>query len=459
MAMPPPNACHRIRQLFLLLNSSNPNEAANARDKLDRTLQKWSLKWEDIAACVAIANEDDERRTREASAARAGGATATTAPAADDGTRFNVLDLVMVLTEKHVNVTPEERIAGALWVLHTHVFGRFAITPRLALLSPVRGCGKTTFLTLLELLCADPYKDDNITPAAIYHLLGAREYTLLLDEGDNLGLLSNPVLRSVFNAGHRRGGSITRFISGRPRKYNVFAPLATAAIGALPLPLMHRSVVINMQRHPRGGPELQRLDEFDPTFSKVRGLIQRWASQCKLDPNPKMPPELHNRAADNWRVLLGIADDLKHGADGVRYDQLARAAAVALNAYMLDEDPAVIALADIRYVFDELGVDRIGSADLVAALHELDSLWLDWRGPKDDRAPHRLNTSELARLLRPFKIRPRSVWPAHRRRSDKHLKSQKGYHRADFEKAWGAYCPGAGTPAHGGKIVRLSTGT
>jgi hypothetical protein len=26
-----------------------------------------------------------------------------------------------------------------------------------------------------------------------------------------------------------------------------------------------------------------------------------------------MPPMLRNRAADNWRVLLAIADDLGHG--------------------------------------------------------------------------------------------------------------------------------------------------
>jgi hypothetical protein len=396
MTMPPPNACRRIRQLFLLLNSPNPNEAANARDKLDRLLLKWGLKWEDIGACVAIANEDDERRAREASAARAGSTATTSAPSGDDGSRINVLDLVLRLIELHINITPHERMAGALWLLHTYVFGNFSVTPRLALLSPVRGCGKTTLLTLLELLCRDPYKDDNITPASIYHLLGAREYTLLLDEGDNLGLFSNHVLRSVFNAGHRRGGSITRFISGRPRKYTVFAPLATAAIGSLPLPLMHRSVVINMQRHPRGGPKLQRLDEFDPVFPKARDLIKRWAANRKLDLDPEMPYELHNRAADNWRVLLAIADDLKHGADGIRHDKAARAAAVALNAYMLDEDPAVVALADIRYVFDERDVGRIGSADLVAAMHTLDSMWLDWRGAKDDRPPHKLNQSELA---------------------------------------------------------------
>jgi len=49
-------------------------------------------------------------------------------------------------------------------------------------------------------------------------------------------------------------------------------------------------------------------------------------------------------------------------------------------------------------------------------------------------------------------IHPRSIWPARRRRSDKHLKSGKGYWRADFEHAWQAYCPGD-TPAQDDKVV------
>jgi hypothetical protein len=79
-------------------------------------------------------------------------------------------------------------MAIALWVLHTHVFGRFKITPRLALLSPVRGCGKTTVLILLEALTANPDRSGNISAAAIYHTLASREHTMLIDEGDNLGL-------------------------------------------------------------------------------------------------------------------------------------------------------------------------------------------------------------------------------------------------------------------------------
>jgi hypothetical protein len=228
-----------------------------------------------------------------------------------------------------------------LWILHTHIFDRYDVTPRLALLSPVRGCGKTTLLMLLELLAADSYRSDNVTGAAIYYLLDREPHTLLMDEGDNLGLLNNPVLRSVFNSGHRRGGGISRYVSGRSRKFPTFAPLAVAAIGDMPLPLLHRAVIINMQRSPT---QMARLDERDPVLLAARGEISRWAAACRLDPEPAMPGSLRNRAADNWRVLFAIADNLGYG-------EAARAAAVSLIANRPDEDIGVIALTDIRIVF------------------------------------------------------------------------------------------------------------
>jgi Protein of unknown function (DUF3631) len=223
-----------------------------------------------------------------------------------------ICGLILALIEDHVAITAEERMAVALWLLHTWVFDRFPITPRLALLSPVSGCGKTTLLVLSELLVAEGYRTDNITPAAIYHHLDSRpRTTLLVDEGDNLGLLTNPVLRSVFNSGHRRGGSVGRFVGGWSRRFSTFAPLAVAAIGMLPLPLLHRAVVVNMQRS--GGSPLKRLDESDPGFAIAREGIQRWAARCTLAQDPEMPPVLRDRAADNWRVLLAIADNLGYG--------------------------------------------------------------------------------------------------------------------------------------------------
>jgi Protein of unknown function (DUF3631) len=123
-----------------------------------------------------------------------------------------------------------------------------------------------------------------------------------------------------------------------------------------------------------------------------------------------------------------------------RMRQLARAAAIVLSANRLD---------DIRIVFDGLGVDRLTSIALIEALLALeDSLWHDWRGLRDDRPARKLGQSELARLLRPFDIRPRTV-----RLSD--VKTGRGYLRSQFEATWAAYCPAADTPTQTGKIIRL----
>jgi hypothetical protein len=206
---------------------------------------------------------------------------------------------------------------------------------------------------------------------------------------------------------------------------------------------MHRAVVINMQR---ASGELQRLDEHDPSFPAAREQIRRWMTTCSLAPDPEMPPSLRNRAADNWRVLISIGDSLAHGED-------ARAAAVELCANRPDEDPGVTLLTDIRSVFLALGVDRITSEGLVAALVGLDDgFWHEWRGLNDDQPPRRLTQGELARLLRPFGIRPKTIWPAQRRPSDK---SKRGYTRGQFESAWRAYCPAPDTPTQSGRIIGL----
>jgi Protein of unknown function (DUF3631) len=162
-----------------------------------------------------------------------------------------------------------------------------------------------------------------------------------------------------------------------------------------------------------------------------------------------MSPALKNRAADNWRVLLSIADDLGYG-------DAARDAAVRLGADRLDEDAALVLLKDIRIVFAAHGVDRIHSAVLVKALLTLDDAqWDEFRGVNDDRPARKLSKSELARLLRPFGIRPRTIWPIPRQPGDK---SAKGYLKADFEEAWRAYCSdddSAGTTAQGSRIIPL----
>lgn len=431
MTLPPLAVCRRILKLHALIGSSAAHEADTARLKLLALLAEYRLSWNDLPAIVAATHDDTTSHARP------------TPQAETEVPEVNVLDLVLRLIELHIAITADERMAAALWILHTHVFDRFTFTPRLALLSPVRGCGKTSLLVLLELLTEDPFRTDNVTPAAIYHYLDHKPYSaLLIDEADNLDLSRNGIMRAVFNAGHRHGGSIARFVDGQARKFPVFAPLALAAIGTLPLPLLHRSITINMQRQ-SGEKRTKRLDERDPRFVSSREQIKKWATSCTLARAPAIPSELRDRAADNWEVLLAIADDLGHG-------HAARSAAIQLSSRRLYEDPGVTLLADIRAVFDESGVDRLASATLVERLLAIDdSLWAEWRGPNDERAPRKLTQGELARLLRPFHIRPRTIWPARRRPDDR---SSRGYWRHQFESAWRAYCPLGDTPTHQSKI-------
>ena len=46
------------------------------------------------------------------------------------------LDLVCHMLMRYLHLTPHQYVALALWIIHTHVFDRFTVTPRLALRSP-----------------------------------------------------------------------------------------------------------------------------------------------------------------------------------------------------------------------------------------------------------------------------------------------------------------------------------
>jgi hypothetical protein len=180
MTMPPPNVCRRIRKLHAMLGSSNAGERETAHKKLVALLAECALTWNDIPEILTAAD-----------AATASGApqpTPSSSKPSSNEPEVNPLDLLLYLIERYIAVTPAERMAIALWILHCWVFDQFTVTPRLAALSPVRGCGKTTLLVMIEALIAYPWRTDDISPAAFYRLLEVRPRTcLLVDEADSGG--------------------------------------------------------------------------------------------------------------------------------------------------------------------------------------------------------------------------------------------------------------------------------
>ena len=394
-----------LRRLFAMMGSSNASEREAALKKIDELLARYRKNWNDLTELLQNSGNTSSWQaawddTHSAEQHASGGVNAGL-PVAALKEPPNVLELVHFILEEYVDMKPHEHIAAALWTLQTHVFDRFTISPRLALTSPVRGCGKTTALAVIEQLAFRPERMDNATPAVIYHLIDRLHSTLLVDEADNLGLDVNGILRAVFNSGHRKGGNIRRVIRGEPKKFTTFTPMAIAAIGSLPLPLMARSIIVHMEK--ATGATIKRFDTGDSdTMQRINivyGFVTRWArSKPVLDLNPNLPKDLRNRMADNWRPLIAIADCF-----GPAWARLAREAAITFAHSFHDEDAGVILLSDIRDIFNRTTADRMASVDLITALHDIEeSGWSEYRGMRDDQQPKKLSQGEMARLLKPF---------------------------------------------------------
>ena len=417
----------RLRDLHARLAIEGERESALR--KIDEWLRRHGKTWNDVPELL----HDENAR---ASAAHADPRDATASEPVSS--TVTPLDIVRAMVSDYVALQPHEHVAVACWIVHTHVYDRFMMTPRWVVMSPVRACGKTTLLDVASHMVARPEKSDNLTAAAIYHAVDEGRCTLLIDEADNLELSAKGALRAVLNSGYRRGGSFLRLVGRRRRRFSTFAPVAIATIGPLPLPLMSRSIVIPMERH--DGASLKRFDKADvATLDVVYGHLFAWAKRITLDLDPEMPTELRGRLADNWRPLIAVAD-----ACSPAWGALAREAAAIFSQSYKEEDITVVLLHHIRDVFDARGVDRLFSKVLVQALNEMDDApWSEWCGLHDDQQPRRLSQGELARLLKLFRIRPRSIWLAGRNNG-----SAKGYYRDSFERAWAAYC-GDSRAAHG----------
>ena len=316
--------------------------------------------------------------------------------------------------------------SAAMWVLHTHAVEAAGITPRLAITSPRPGCGKTTLLDILHRLVVRPLLAGNVSTAAVFRVVEVVRPTLLIDEADTF-LPGNDELRGVLNSGHRRGGSVVRIVGeeNEPREFSTFSPAAIAMIGNLPGTLADRSISITLKRkRPDEVVENFRHDRTEDLDQLAR-MCARWAGDNigrLRGADPTVPANLYNRAADNWRPLLALAD-----AAGGAWPERARA--IAAQTVDADQAKRVGLLADIRDVFQARGIDRIKSADLAAALVAIEGHpWAE-----HGRSGKPLSANGLARMLGNDNISPSTVRFG--------LDTAKGYELEQFADVFARYLP------------------
>jgi putative DNA primase/helicase len=316
-----------------------------------------------------------------------------------------------------------------LWALHAWTMNAGDISPFMVLVSPTKRCGKTTILIILYYLTPRSELASNISPSALFRYVEDVQPTLLIDEADSF-VSDNDELRGILNSGHTKAAAhVIRNVEingeHKARRFSTWAPKAIATIRELADTLQDRAVVITLQRKPRTA-TVERLRKRDSDeFAILRRKAARWAKDNfeKLsDPDPNIPENLNDRAADNWRPMLAIAD-----LAGGNWPRRAREAACVLSGDGHDTSAInVDLLADIRAAFGES--DVITSADLVTALvADLERPWATW-----GKSAKPLTQNQLARLLKPFSITSGTVHPLGR-------PDAKGYMRSHFEEIWAAY--------------------
>jgi Protein of unknown function (DUF3631) len=216
---------------------------------------------------------------------------------------------------------------------------------------------------------------------------------------------------------------------------DTFAMALLAAIGELPDTIMDRAVVIRMRRRAPGeqvDPYRTRRDA--PPLHDLRDQLASWARAHLRELQqaaPVMP--LEDRAADTWEPLVAIAD--LAGGDWPARARDAAATMTAAEAQQEEDTSAgVRLLGDLRAIFGN--DDALYSTTILDRLHKLeDAPWADWYGRP-------LSTRELAKLLRPYQVRSKSV------REPGTGASLKGYARTDLHDAWQRYVPPAPQATH-----------
>lgn len=326
----------------------------------------------------------------------------------------------------HVVLDTPAVVAGTLWIVGTYCYDCFRILPMLAVTSPEKRCGKTTFLEVLAGLTNKPLLASSITPSAVFRTIEKHRPCLLIDEADTF-LKDNDELRGIINSGHTRKSAFvirTNTVTLEPERFSTWGPKAISLIGSLKDTLRDRSISIRMKRKTVSEKVKKVSLDFDDEHVNLRRMLKRWAIdnvEILKSISPAIPETGNDRAADNWLPLLGIAK-----LAGSEWPDRARSAMLAIEKVSDEETIQQLLLRDIEVTFDTC--DRISSKKLVEELIAIEEHpWGDWQRGKP------ITQNGLARRLKPFGILSKTI-----RIGDE---TAKGYTKEQFVEVFERYLP------------------
>ena len=339
-----------------------------------------------------------------------------------------LLDRLCEVVERHVVLPKGASTAIALWILHCHAHDAAQHSPILDISSPTKRCGKTNLLATITMLVPKPLSAANVTPATIFRAIEHWHPTLLIDETDTF-MSDKSELRGVLNSGHTRSQAYVVRCVGEdliPKQFSSWSPKAFAHIGRIHPTLEDRSIGIGLKRKLRTE-KTERIPRNADAYEDLRRQCARWAQDQLVALSAANPalPEINDRARDNWEPLLAIAE-----ACDSEWGEYAREIAVQVSGEDDDETFSIQLMHDLKALFERAQHKNLASAFIAGKLGEMEQR--PW--PEFNRGQP-ITTTGIAKLLKPFKIRPKQVVIGSHR--------VQGYQFQQFKWAFARYIPDA----------------
>ena len=332
---------------------------------------------------------------------------------------------------EYIHVPIESLWICALYVAATYSSHIAEVLPRLAILSPEPGCGKTNLMNIISQLVWKPLPAAVATGAAISRSLTAdRPPTLLLDEIQDLlkqaGSVSDDnsaaLVYTVLKAGYKRESF--RLVSDKESLDPLQLPIWSFAVMAgkimsLPDQLSERTIHIYLERKPDGSGVRQWHSGHRVRFTELRERLEAWVNQnsdivCRPD---LIETELITaRESEIWSSLWNVAV----AAGGPWPDRWGDAMMLAQAAEKEHEMPSLQKLA-LSHVFCILMHYEVEFMPTRRIIEEMLNPEREWPWTADKNSKTRINEHMLGRYLRSYKIRS----------AEQHRNGPMGYRLAD----------------------------
>jgi hypothetical protein len=293
----------------------------------------------------------------------------------------------------------------ATWIVGTYLHARFDYYGYLWVHSPVKRCGKTDLLKIIQAMA---WRSSDIevdpTPAVVRHLVD-KGCTLIVDEMERLRDEDKnrfSQMMAIFNAGFAPGATVSRMEKGIPRKFSVYGPKIISGISTVTETIRDRSFSITMTRKKsQEQTESLNMRIVGNLFEQCRFALAIWA-----DRNGPAVQAAYDTMGKG-RALQGLDD---------RFIDIAKPLLAVLKVEDAESKNEVISLLKV------LGEQRIETEgdEAIAALYEL----LDMLLARRDRLfvhseklldqvmrrrtlSHITSTKSLAAFMEKFDFHPR----------------------------------------------------